>query len=121
MFQLEWWQAVVAIIGVLGLSPAPWLLGLANNRIQFTRAADAAHARELAAQSGYHAAILQEKDKAYGELKESQVGYKTATKIERERANKATDALGDVATTLEVVVHLLNSLDEAASAKDVAP
>ncbi len=38
---LQWWQAAIGIIGALGLSPAPWILGLAFNRIQFTKPAQA--------------------------------------------------------------------------------
>ena len=33
---LQWWQTLVGVLGIAGLSPAPWLLGLATGRIQFS-------------------------------------------------------------------------------------
>ena len=44
LLDLQWWQIVVGLVGVLGFSPAPWILGLATNKLQFTSTADANYA-----------------------------------------------------------------------------
>jgi hypothetical protein len=138
---LEWWQTLVAIIGVLGLSPAPWLLGMAFNRIQFSaparasydeRVADlkSAHSVALQTQSVTHVAAIAElvkhhadlvavKDAAYAELRESRDVYKTAAAIERERADKVTDQLAELGELAKLTVHALDAITEAA--KDAAP
>ncbi len=78
-----------------------------------------AHALEVTGLKQHYDELTAQKDAAYAELKESRNGYKEATQIERARADKATEALADIAGLLEVNVHLLKSLDEAV--KDPKP
>lgn len=122
---LEWWQTLVGIVGVLGLSPAPWILGLATGKIQFTtpaalehdkRIADLkdAHALQLASLAAYHDGITRAKDDRYADVKESRDGYRAATVVERERANKVTDTLAEFGELGRLAVHALTALDEVA-------
>lgn len=121
---LQWWQALLALAAALGLSPAPWILGLALGRIQFAGPAQREHearvndlkeqhARELASQAAYHSTIIGGKDERYGDLLESREGYKAATVIERNRAEKVTDALAEYSELGKLAVHALNSLEVA--------
>lgn len=71
-----------------------------------------AHANELTARDRYHSAILAEKEKALGLVVESRDGYKIATEKERDRADRATTALGEFKELGELATHLLRSLDE---------
>lgn len=127
---LEWWQALIGILGALGLSPAPWILGLATGRIQFAgpaqavfdaRVADlkAQHADAVAALTTYHNTVLEGQAARYAELKESRDYYRTARVEERDRADKVTDQLAEVAELARLAVHAIESLDEAS--KDVTP
>ncbi|MDQ2690357.1 MAG: hypothetical protein M3Y29_08805 [Chloroflexota bacterium] len=110
---------------MLGLSPAPWILGLALGRIQFSaparavfdeRVADlkAQHAEAVKALTTYHAEVLAERDERYGELKESRDYYREARIVERDRADKVTDQLAEALELARLNTHLLESLDEAA-------
>lgn len=54
----DWWQGLVILIGALGLSPAPWILGLAFNRIQFTKTATELHDQRVAELKEGHAREL---------------------------------------------------------------
>lgn len=120
---LDWWQALVTLLGVLGLSPAPWILGLALGRIQFSAPADRTyaarlgdlkeqHALEVANLVAYHLSIINGKDEHYAELKESRDGYRAATVTERERADKVSDALAEFGELGKLAVHALTALDE---------
>lgn len=139
LLNLEWWQGVLGILVTLGLSPAPWILGLALGRIQFTGPAErnytarteelkAAHAREVdsvkaaAAQAlagvvAHHAELVAEKDARYAELKESRDYYRTARIEERDRADMATEQLLESVEVAKASMQALTALDEAA--KDV--
>lgn len=109
LMNLEWWQGVTAIVGVLGLSPAPWLLGLATNRIQFTKTAredyatrvadlTSAHAAAVAELVKHHADIEDGWQRQYDELKESRNYYREARLEDSDRANRVTAQLAEVAT-----------------------
>lgn len=136
LLDLQWWQGAVAILGLLGLSPAPWLLGLAMNRIQFTAPARAdyaarlkeitdAHDREVANLKDAHAAAIREltthhttlsevQAARFQELERSRDYYRQARLTEQERANRATDQLVEFAELAKLNVHVLQSLDQAA-------
>lgn len=129
---LEWWQTLVAIAAALGLSPAPWILGLALGRIQFAAPAERetdkriadlkeAHALELKNLTAYHEGILKGKDERYADVKESRDGYKAATVIERERADKVTDTLAEFGELGKLAVHALAALDEVAKERGHVP
>lgn len=131
---LEWWQSFVGIIALLGLSPAPWLLGLATGRLQFASPAQKNHESQIKAlQEQFTARVtdLKEAHRAdivelvdhhdkinciqverYAEMKESRDGWKEATSVERERANIATAAVSEVLTVVKATNHVLSSLQE---------
>jgi len=122
---LDWWQALAAILVALGLSPAPWILGLAVGRLQFAgpaarehdeRIADlkAQHALEVGNLTTYHLSIIGGKDERYAELRESRDGFRAATRIERERADKVTSTLAEFGELGKLAVHALTAIDEAA-------
>jgi hypothetical protein len=125
LLNLEWWQGLGAVLVALGLSPAPWILGLAAGRIQFTAPAreayDArvvdikdAHAKAIAELVAHHAALVVEKDRAYAEMQRSRDYYRTARLEEAERADRATEQLLEVVELAKTSAHALEALDEAA-------
>lgn len=122
---LEWWQTLIGIIGVLGLSPAPWILGLASGRIQFSKPAQAdydkrvadlkeQHATSAAALAAFHVDQLAQRDERIAELKTSLAKVDEARTVERDRADAATAMLGRAVEAVEVSNHLLDSLGQAA-------
>lgn len=138
---LSAWQTVIALLGVLGLSPAPWLLGMAIGRIQFTAPAaksydervaelkaahDAtvdnlktAHNSAVAEIVRHHTDLVAVKDTQYDELKESRNYYRAARLAEADRADKATDQLAEVVEVVKANVQLLDAFDKAV--QDVRP
>jgi hypothetical protein len=136
LLNLEAWQAVIGVLVALGLSPAPWILGLALGRIQFTGPAERgytarteelkqAHAREvesmkaaakeaLAGAVEHHTHLIAEKDARYAELKESRDYYRKARLEERDRADAATVQLLDSVEVAKASMQALTALDEAA-------
>lgn len=98
---LEWWQALAAIIGAFGLSPAPWILGLAFGRLQFSAPAERQTAALVKTLNDAHTLQLSESDagwqRSYDELKESRDTYKLAWETERDGRAAATEQLADVA------------------------
>jgi len=71
------------------------------------------HLRRTVDLEAYHARELAEKDARIADIRESRDGYKEAARVERERADKATDAVGEMAPAMESVLHVLESLDRA--------
>lgn len=127
---LEWWQTLIGILGVLGLSPAPWLLGMATGKIQFTapaavqaekRVSDIkeANVEQVKSLVLYHDGIIKAKDDRYADLLESRNGYKAAVVVERDRAEKSTEMLGDFTELGKLAIHALTALDEAVRENDV--
>ena len=125
LLNLQWWQTLIGIIGLLGLSPAPWLLGLAAGRIQFTAAAEARHQRELAAQTKrheremeaqrqYHADVLASRDQRYSDLQGTLAKSREGQDLLREQNEKLTDALVDSTEVLKVTNHALVEFNEIA-------
>lgn len=78
-----------------------------------------AHEKEVADLKAHHAALVAEKDERYAELKASRDYYRTAVDVERGRADKLVDHLGESAELAKLATHLLGSLEEAA--KDSTP
>lgn len=72
------------------------------------------HNRRVADIEKAHAELMAEKDKNYAELKESRDYYRSARIVERDRADRVTDQLADVAELARLSNHLLESLNEAA-------
>lgn len=136
LLSITWWQGVIGLVGVLGLSPAPWLLGLATGRIQFSApaqksfdgrveelkeanrialaAATAAHTSAIAELVKHHEELDKVKDAAHAETKESRDYYRAARIEEAKRADMATDQLADVVEVVKVNMKMLNAIDEAA-------
>lgn len=131
---IQWWQALIGIITGLGLSPAPWILGLATGKIQFTAPADRAYESRVQDLKAGYQLTLQEKDKThnnatveltkhheeirqydqerYNEMKLSRDGYRDATTEQRTRADKATDTALRAVEAVEATTHILTSLNE---------
>lgn len=107
LLNLQWWQALVGIVGLLGLSPAPWLLGLATNRIQFTAPAQAEKQRALDEKDRHYQALIAEKDK-------TSEGYRLAAEKNKERADHVTDAALDMTRVIEANTHVIASVNEIA-------
>jgi hypothetical protein len=94
----EWWQYVAAGLGVLGLSPAPWIAAVLTRRLMplgahLERVADIkeSHKREMEAVTTQHATnervLLAEIERISGER-------------DYERSARATErAIGDAATS----------------------
>lgn len=125
LLDIQWWQAVLGLVGVLGLSPAPWILGLATGKIQFTTVADQAHARELAARKeawdeekvnlvSYHNTLMQNKDQRYTDLEASNAKDLEAGEQHRQRADRMTDALSESTKIAEYTNTILTEFAKAA-------
>lgn len=132
---LQLWQGLVGIVGLLGLSPAPWILGLATNRIGFTSAftvrieeLKGAHQRTLDQMTASHAAAVAEivrhhadldrvKDEAHAETRQSRDYYRAARIAEADRADAATDKLAEFVEVAKVNMKMLGAIDEAARVK----
>lgn len=130
LLDIQWWQAAVAIIVGLGLSPAPWILGLAVGRIQFTRVANEAHQRELdarkeafyaqlAARDKYHADLMDQEKQRYADLEKINEKNAEAAEEQRRRADSMTDALVDATEAIRAGNHIINEFTRAA--REVAP
>lgn len=71
------------------------------------------HLRRIQDLVEHHKREQEEKDKRAADLRESRDGWKEATRIERERADKATASVGEMAGVMEDILHVLQSLDRA--------
>jgi hypothetical protein len=118
LLNLQWWQTLIVILGLLGLSPAPWLLGLAAGRIQFSAPARKDFERQMSVAETAHEKALTEKDRHYQALIEFlQTRYsdlEAANKIEKERADQLTDAAFEMTDVVRASTHALNSLNQVA-------
>jgi hypothetical protein len=140
---IQWWQALIGIVVALGLSPAPWILGLATGKIQFASTGDKmlatlkeahallvtslkdaaalavttlreAHSVALAELAKHYGELASAKDQAYAEMKESRDYYRRARLEERDRADKVTDQLAESTELAKLAVQFLSVADEAA-------
>lgn len=107
LLNLQWWQTVVGLIVLLGLSPAPWLTALAMNRLQFTGPAKAEKDRALEEQKRHYEALMAEKEKT------SETNRAAAEK-QRERADQVTDAALGMTRVIEANTHVIASVNEIA-------
>lgn len=133
---LDWWSKAIILVGTLGLSPAPWLAGLAAGRLQFSGVArkdferqlaeqakgyerqlsdqDAAHAREIQALTDQSAALMDIHRERYAESEAARKLNAKAAEVERERADQATGKLVDIIPVVRSVQHFMESQFEAA-------
>lgn len=72
-----------------------------------------AHELRVADLLAHHDRERAEKDKRIADISASRDGWKEAARIERERADKATAAVGDMADSLTGIQHVLESLNRA--------
>lgn len=114
LLNLQWWQGLIGIIGILGLSPAPWLLGLATNKIQFTAAAEREKGRALAKQDEYHKALMDAQKERYSDLERANAKNEEAAATQQARADAATDAIFDMKDVVEANTHVLKSVNQVA-------
>jgi len=130
LLNMQWWQGITALLVALGLSPAPWILGLATNKIQFTSTADAAHQRELDARERsheeqqeqlreYHAIVLASKEERYADLVSTNARNVEVADQQKQRGDKLQGALGESTKALEMTNHILTELRQ--SAEEVTP
>lgn len=96
---LEWWQTLVGIIGVIGLSPAPWITALLLNKLM-TRAQHEDRVKDL-------------KERTTAAETREGIQYQRA-ETERGRADGLAVKVGELATEFgATAVHLLKSLPSA--------
>lgn len=130
LLNMQWWQALGAFVAAAGLSPAPWILGLATGKIQFTSTADAAHARELAAREKsyedqieqlerYHVTVVSQRDERYADLVKTNERNIEVADQQKARGDKLEDALTQAAVVIEQNSHVLLELKQ--SAEEVTP
>lgn len=124
LLDVQWWQWLAGALAALGLSPAPWILGLASGKIQFTAVArkdferqltekDTAHERELTARETHHAALMAQEQRRYDEQQQATLKNAAAAEKERERADEVTDALLGMADVVRANQHFMSSSLEA--------
>lgn len=109
---LEWWQTLVAILGVLGLSPAPWLLGLATGRLQFTTPADRVYEARAAELAKHHDEIQAMHLSRYEDMKRSRDGWREAVEVERTRADRATATATEAMEAIKVANHFYEAFTQ---------
>lgn len=127
--QIQPWMVVLggiaSFLGALGLSPAPWLLGLATGKIQFTSQANAAHQRELDARDEahekevsnlkqYHKDVFDTQVQRYADLTAAKDLIDEALEKQTARANTANDALAQAAVAIEAGNHIIAEFTQAA-------
>lgn len=97
-------------------SPDSWITTLGIGTLALLFATDriltrGQHSRRVADLTEHHAREIKEKDARLADARESREGYKEAARVERERADRATASVGEIADTLTGVLHVLQSLD----------
>lgn len=73
----------------------------------------AAHELRITDLLAHHVRELAEKDSRLTDLGDSRDGWKEAARLERERADKATAAVGDMADSLHGIQHVIEALNSA--------
>lgn len=114
----EWFTATASVdtlLTTLGLGAIAILF--ATDRI-ITKGQ---HLRRVQDIVEYHSRELLGKDERISDSREVSKNSEAAARIERERADKGWDALGEITQTLTQVLHVLESLDRALAAPEGAP
>lgn len=118
LLNLQWWQTLIAVLAAAGLSPAPWILGLATNKIQFTSTADANYEKRIAEITEHHDDLVALKDQRYADLEATAQKNERAAAIEKERADAATAALAESTEVVRMTGHIIQELRQAAQEVD---
>lgn len=71
------------------------------------------HLRRVGDLVEHHQREIAEKDARIADIRDSRDGYKEAARVERERADKATASVGEMAEVIENMLYVLRSLDRA--------
>lgn len=71
------------------------------------------HLRRVQDLVAHHERELSEKDERIADVREASKSWEEAARIERERADKGWESLGEIALTLSRILHVLESLDLA--------
>lgn len=116
---VQWWQAVIVILVGLGLSPAPWILGLAQGKIQFTAVSRKDFERQLAERDRFHDALMVQERQRYADSEAARKLNADAAERERARAEKATDVLVEMTEVVQGAQHFMRSQLEASGAQVV--
>lgn len=119
LMNLQWWQTLMVVLAAAGLSPAPWILGLATNKIQFTSTADANYEKRAQEMRDNYEALVAEKDKAYAVLEATVTKTEQAGAIDRQTAATATEALAESTEVTKMAIHVVQELRQAA--QEVSP
>lgn len=114
LLDIQWWQALGMFVGALGLSPAPWLLGLAAGKIQFSAPAEREKNRALEEKERHYEALLALERQRYADLEKSNEKNAAAAETERKRANAATDAVLEIKDVVEANTHVIASVHQVA-------
>lgn len=119
LMDMQWWQALIAILGILGLSPAPWILGLATNKIQFTSTADANYALRSQEMRDNYDALVAVKDQRYSDLEATTLKTERAAATDKQTAATSVEALAESTEVTKMAVHIVQELRQAA--QEVSP
>lgn len=118
LLDLQWWQILFGIIAAAGLSPAPWILGLAANKLTFTATAEANYQKRVDDLTEHHDALVAVKDQRYADLEATAKKNEQALVIEKDRADAATAALIESTQVAKMTVHVIEELRQAAQEVD---
>lgn len=114
----EWFTATASVdtlLTTLGLGAIAILF--ATDRI-ITKGQHLRRVQDLIA---HHERELAEKDKRIADAHEAGKSWEEAARIERERADKGWESLGEIAQTMTRVLHVLESLDRALPSAEGVP
>ena len=117
----EWFTTTASVdsllttlgLGTLALLFARDLILTKGQHLRRVQDLVAAHELRIADLLAHHARELVEKENRIADISESRDGWKEAARLERERADKATAAVGDMADSLTGIQHVLESLNRA--------
>lgn len=97
MIDLQWWQAVAALLGLLGLSGAPWITALLRgnlltrtNHNEIVTKLEAAHSLAIENIQTAHALLITQKDAEVKRMEERHAG--TVGRLVEEKAYERTRA-----------------------------
>ncbi|QUE25337.1 hypothetical protein SEA_FIZZLES_42 [Microbacterium phage Fizzles] len=118
LLDLQWWQILVGILGVLGFSPAPWILGLATNKIQFTVTADANYEKRAQEMRDNYDALVAEKDARYHDLDARFQKVEQAAATDRQTVSTVSAALAESTDLGKMAIHVIDEMRQAAQEVD---
>lgn len=126
--EFQWWQWLGGLITLLGLSPAPWLVAVLTGRLltlgaHLRRVGDiqSAHKLEMDHQTAMHARELAAKDVEIARLTADRADERTATRVERDRADAMAAKLAALTEQFgQITVGILTGGGDRARRKDAS-